>query len=828
MRMNHVYRQPEGTWDMADRMAAVGSAPAPDTVEGAIDAVAAYTNQRKDSYAYEAVRCEGFLPRPDYHAKGLSREAMRGSLPYKKPATSMLYEIMVSDADMHSDPAYPDSLLVDFQIGADAPVSTAILPQSIVTNVDDNFAVSQIMFRHDQADGTLPLKGGGTVDIREFGNCVATAFILSQSSAKDLAKLHGHEWDMMVGDELLSPAMPRVGSMQSDMFDKPMSVSQRELYKQIWENVHDYVETSPYTPFEICAGGIDTVNLDFKLDGFPFQNELRAAQSRTRYGVASSSEALIPDDYITRSSDACFVSMLTPEMVAEGLPLDRGRIVDLNPDWLVNPADTEMDNVPSGYTFVRIPKEVMYLTTANGEKVSAREFCANQSMRNTIALVGPEKTMELGGPAAIREHALRSGLSPLFMDTLALSQGHPMMDESISRMHEEGILPECFAGKDHKDMKSIHDLSVKDIASSDIVRQADTSFSKNYTGWAHPVYTRNPSLGRAPASASGLPMPPPLPGLSPVSDMPYSSPRSKLGMLTPKPTYAPLRPKQGYPYHPHNGMPYPVSPSGAPMPPFDRPDALQMPIRAEKPEVQVYQPTVAPASPVPPVTAQHQGPDSQDADMVRHEMAGQKAFKVIDNPIAYAAQLYKSGKDITFAEKSARVLVRKAVEGERIPVYSQGGILEANETGIAGKLVLTKAGPDGKPVIDEFGHENSWQADESVVRKKYEIPEGEIQDGICAKAAGGQQKFVQVDRDVCFMVPWGEGGSLIPQNIEAGGYMNITDPKDVYGISARDFNDTYQVLGFEPAPKRSTKDLDAAFDSIDGAGKSDKQDGLGG
>ena len=31
-------------------------------------------------------------------------------------------------------------------------------------------------------------------------------------------------------------------------------------------------------------------------------------------------------------------------------------------------------------------------------------------------------------------------------------------------------------------------------------------------------------------------------------------------------------------------------------------------------------------------------------------------------------------------------------------------------------------------------------------------------------------------------------------NIAAGGYINITNPDDMYGISERDFEDTYKVV----------------------------------
>ena len=36
--------------------------------------------------------------------------------------------------------------------------------------------------------------------------------------------------------------------------------------------------------------------------------------------------------------------------------------------------------------------------------------------------------------------------------------------------------------------------------------------------------------------------------------------------------------------------------------------------------------------------------------------------------------------------------------------------------------------------------------------------------------------------------------------IAAGGYINITDPDDMYGISKRDFDDTYKVVEKDKRP----------------------------
>jgi hypothetical protein len=35
-------------------------------------------------------------------------------------------------------------------------------------------------------------------------------------------------------------------------------------------------------------------------------------------------------------------------------------------------------------------------------------------------------------------------------------------------------------------------------------------------------------------------------------------------------------------------------------------------------------------------------------------------------------------------------------------------------------------------------------------------------------------------------------------NIEAGGWLNVTNLDDVYGISQRDFEDTYRIVEEQP------------------------------
>ena len=86
-------------------------------------------------------------------------------------------------------------------------------------------------------------------------------------------------------------------------------------------------------------------------------------------------------------------------------------------------------------------------------------------------------------------------------------------------------------------------------------------------------------------------------------------------------------------------------------------------------------------------------------------------------------------------------------------------------------------------------------------KKTYELNVGA--DGKHAPI-GGVNHFISVPEDIEFMVPWGEGGSLIPFNLKAGGYLNVTDidenldkkpieDLDIYGVQREEFNETYAL-----------------------------------
>ena len=143
------------------------------------------------------------------------------------------------------------------------------------------------------------------------------------------------------------------------------------------------------------------------------------------------------------------------------------------------------------------------------------------------------------------------------------------------------------------------------------------------------------------------------------------------------------------------------------------------------------------------------------------------------------------------AEKSSGLLVRPAVEGEIITVYTETGE-ETKETGHEGMYVTTAADINGNPILNAAGQPNTWIQGEENLFKKYDM-ENIREDGFI-KPKGGIQHFIQTDRNIAIMKPWGANGEMVPQFIDAGGYLNITDEKNIYGVGESEFGKLYTVV----------------------------------
>lgn len=145
------------------------------------------------------------------------------------------------------------------------------------------------------------------------------------------------------------------------------------------------------------------------------------------------------------------------------------------------------------------------------------------------------------------------------------------------------------------------------------------------------------------------------------------------------------------------------------------------------------------------------------------------------------------------AEKYARIIARQGVLGETVvswSVDSQGNELQEKvaqvqldtQTNHLG-WIATKVDEQENIIVDKNGHINQWIIDDTTFLKKYEIdPEN---PSLC-RPKGGHQIFVQITDNI-ILNQWGSD-----MKIAAGGYINITNVADMYGISQRDFEDTYR------------------------------------
>ena len=162
-------------------------------------------------------------------------------------------------------------------------------------------------------------------------------------------------------------------------------------------------------------------------------------------------------------------------------------------------------------------------------------------------------------------------------------------------------------------------------------------------------------------------------------------------------------------------------------------------------------------------------------------------FKKVDNILDYVEKLLLDDCDIIWAYKKGLVIARKAQEGERVITYASDGGIETINIAKKGDVILTKADADGNAIIDVYGHDNTWVISEGKFKWKYDtkhpVHENVYKSKVC------EQQFIKVSGDIKFEAPWKK-----MEYLESGGYLNISCLADTYGVSEKDFNDTYTII----------------------------------
>lgn len=146
------------------------------------------------------------------------------------------------------------------------------------------------------------------------------------------------------------------------------------------------------------------------------------------------------------------------------------------------------------------------------------------------------------------------------------------------------------------------------------------------------------------------------------------------------------------------------------------------------------------------------------------------------------------------AVKFAKIIARQGIVGQKVESFTENGLsekvstVELDEVTNQPGWIATKVDLEGNIIIDEFGHKNQWIISDSEFIKKYEI---DLENPTLFKPKGGPQVFVEIQDSIVF----NQRGSEM--NVEKGGFLNITNIDNIYGISKRDFEDTYQFVADE-------------------------------
>lgn len=154
----------------------------------------------------------------------------------------------------------------------------------------------------------------------------------------------------------------------------------------------------------------------------------------------------------------------------------------------------------------------------------------------------------------------------------------------------------------------------------------------------------------------------------------------------------------------------------------------------------------------------------------------------IKNMQKYVYDLLASGAEPKFYKKYARVEAEKGVPGEKITTVMKDGHVEVSNVAVKvdenGNADWIVTNPDGE----------RYAVPHAKFIKRYELEVGA--DGKHAPI-GAPIEVIEVPEEITFNVPWGENGSPVPMTIRAGGYLNITNLKDIYGIQKDEFENTY-------------------------------------
>ena len=127
--------------------------------------------------------------------------------------------------------------------------------------------------------------------------------------------------------------------------------------------------------------------------------------------------------------------------------------------------------------------------------------------------------------------------------------------------------------------------------------------------------------------------------------------------------------------------------------------------------------------------------------------------------------------------KFATIIAVQGKVGEKVVTMMNNGLTETEN-------IVSVDERTNKPdwIITNHSGER-YIVNDTFFNKKYEPLD--LENNVY-KPKGGVCLFVQIKEDISFVAPWGE-----IMNIAKGGYLNITNLNDIYGVQEKEFNETY-------------------------------------
>lgn len=169
-------------------------------------------------------------------------------------------------------------------------------------------------------------------------------------------------------------------------------------------------------------------------------------------------------------------------------------------------------------------------------------------------------------------------------------------------------------------------------------------------------------------------------------------------------------------------------------------------------------------------------------------------YKIVEDGNYVMQELEQRTYHPVRAMKTGNVKARVGNIGEQIITWSvdENGnelVEKVNKVTLDDKTnrpawVVTKVDKNGNPILDKNGHPNEWIVSDSEFSKKYEIDKDN--EGLY-RPRRTFQIFDRVDKNITLV----NKGKIM--KISRGGYINLTNPDNIYGVSARDFYDTYEI-----------------------------------